>query len=122
MKNIDIMIEGGPKIFVGEYAVTSGQNVGNLKSALAEAMYLMELERNQDIVKMSAYAPLIQNIYYTSWMPDLIVYDGSEAFGIPSYHMLSMMAEYRGEIIVESQVEGRARYSSLQRAFWTDII
>ena len=98
---------GGPKIFVGEYAVTSGQNVGNLKSALAEAMYLMELERNQDIVKMSAYAPLIQNIYYTSWMPDLIVYDGSEAFGIPSYHMLSMMAEYRGEIIVESQVEGR---------------
>ena len=97
----------GPGIFVGEYAVTSGPDVGNLRSALAEAMYLIDLEKNQDVVKLTAYAPLIQNIHYTSWEPDLIVYDGTEAYGIPFYHAVCMMAGKRGKKVVESQVDGK---------------
>lgn len=97
----------GPKIFVGEYAVTSGPDVGNLRSALAESMYLMELEKNQDIVTMTAYAPLIQNINYTSWEPDLLVYNGEKAYGIPFYHALGMMARNRGDYLVDSKIEGR---------------
>lgn len=97
----------GPRVFVGEYAVTSGTDVGNLRSALAEAMYLIDLEKNQDIVSMTAYAPLIQNINYTSWEPDLLVYNGKDIYGIPFYHVLGMMARHRGKYLVASQIEGR---------------
>lgn len=53
----------GPDIYVGEYAVTQGfGNVGNLNAALGEAVYMMGLENNSDIVKMASYAPIFANI------------------------------------------------------------
>uniref|UniRef100_S0DFJ0 Glycoside hydrolase family 51 protein n=1 Tax=termite gut metagenome TaxID=433724 RepID=S0DFJ0_9ZZZZ len=47
----------GPDIFVGEYAVNTGEDSATLRGALAEAMFLMGIEHNQDIVKLTAYAP-----------------------------------------------------------------
>ena len=49
----------GPKVFVGEYAVTSGTGTyGNLAGALGEAAFMTGMERNSDIVLMASYAPL----------------------------------------------------------------
>lgn len=48
-------------IYVGEYACNGGVGAGNLLAALSEAAFIMGMERNSDVVKMSSYAPLFEN-------------------------------------------------------------
>ncbi|NMA66926.1 MAG: alpha-L-arabinofuranosidase [Clostridiaceae bacterium] len=94
----------GPEIFVGEYAVVEGRTA-NLRCALYESMFLIGLERNQDIVTLSAYAPLFGNINYIGWYPNLIMFDNQRSYGIPTYHALSMFGKNRGMHLVESNAE-----------------
>jgi alpha-L-arabinofuranosidase len=98
----------GPKIFVGEYAVTNNRVNASLYSALGEAVFLTGLEKNQDIVTMSCYAPLFMNSNYTSWYPNLIIFNNHESYGIPSYYMLQMMGQNRGDYVVECEVKTNA--------------
>ncbi|KHN38808.1 Alpha-L-arabinofuranosidase 2 [Glycine soja] len=51
-----------PGIFVSEYAVKSDAANGNLLAAVAEAAFLIGLEKNNDVVEMVSYAPLFLNI------------------------------------------------------------
>ncbi len=95
----------GPKIFVGEYAVTNNRVNASLYSALGEAVFLTGLEHNQDLVTMSCFAPLFLNASYKSWYPNLIEFNNHESFGIPSYYMLQMMGENRGDYVVESNTK-----------------
>ena len=95
----------GPEIFVGEYAVTNNRVNASLYSALGEAVFLTGLEKNQDIVKMSCYAPLFMNSSYTSWYPNLIIFNNHESYGIPSYYMLQMLGDNRGDYVVECDVK-----------------
>lgn len=88
-----------PKIFLGEYAVTCGTDVSNLKAAIAEAAFLLGIENNQDMVTLASYAPLFSNIHYKSWHPNLIEFDNQHAFGIPSYYALSMLGQNRGKVV-----------------------
>ena len=96
----------GPDIFIGEYAVNGGDTIASMECALAEAAFLTEVENNQDLVKLSAYAPLFQNAGYTAWKPNLIVFNNHQVYGIPSYHVLSLFGKYRGTDVVECRVEG----------------
>ena len=96
----------GPKIFLGEYAVNGGNTIASVECAIAEAVFLAGVERNQDIVRLTAYAPLFQNADYTAWKPNLIVFNNHAVYGIPSYHAISMMAGNRGREVLESKTEG----------------
>jgi alpha-L-arabinofuranosidase len=90
----------GPKIYVGEYAVTQGAGQGNLRAALGEAAFMTGMERNSDVVVMASYAPLFCNVNYKKWNPDLIDFDSSRVYGIPSYWVQRMFSENRGEAIL----------------------
>jgi len=95
----------GPKIFLGEYAVNAGMDVGNLRAALGEAMFLLGIENNQDVVQLTAYAPLLENVHYVDWSPNLIAFDNHRSYGIPGYHALSMLAAHRGDHVVASTLK-----------------
>ncbi|MEK7678334.1 MAG: alpha-L-arabinofuranosidase C-terminal domain-containing protein [Verrucomicrobiota bacterium] len=95
----------GPKIFVGEYAVTSGSGLGNLRGAVGEAAFMTGLERNSDVVIMASYAPLFVNANYKRWPINLINFDSSRAFGLPSYYVQKMFSEHRGEVVLPVEVE-----------------
>ena len=87
----------GPKIYVGEYAVTSMfGKVGNQNAALGEAVYMIGMENNGDIVTMSSYAPLFVNDNASNWPTDLIHFDASHAFGTPSYWVQNLFANHVG--------------------------
>lgn len=95
----------GPKIYIGEYAVTQGFGVnGHLTAALGEAIYMQGLERNSDIVVMGSYAPIFVNEHNQAWRPDMIRFNASESFGTPSYHVQKMMANNIGTRIVPVSV------------------
>ena len=110
----------GPEIFVGEYAVTVDKRPGSHRCAVGEAAFLTGIERNQDIVTLSAYAPLFLNAHYMSWYPDLITFNGSESFGIPTYHMLTMFGRSRGDYVAALETDTPYQYSKVKgcMGFW----
>ncbi|GER51948.1 alpha-L-arabinofuranosidase protein, partial [Striga asiatica] len=61
-QKFDRASRNGPKAFVSEYAVTGNDaGKGSLLAALAEAGFLIGLEKNCDVVEMASYAPLFVN-------------------------------------------------------------
>lgn len=87
----------GPKAFVSEYAVT-GKDAGggSLLAALAEAGFLIGLEKNSDVVEMASYAPLFVNANDKRWNPDAIVFNSWQQYGTPSYWMQQFFSESSG--------------------------
>ena len=86
------------KVYAGEYAVTSDFGAwGNLNAALAEAVYMAGMERNSDVCVMTSYAPILCNEAHPyPWMPDMIRFNSSNAFGTPSYWVQQMMSADTG--------------------------
>ena len=91
----DAYDRSGPKIYVGEYAVTVGAGKGNLDAALGEAAFMTGMERNADVVRMASYAPLLTNVGNPQWSPDAIVFDSSRSYVTPSYYVQWMFATNR---------------------------
>ena len=89
------------EVFVGEYAVT--QDVGrwgDLRAAIGEAAFMCGLERNADIVKLAAYAPLFANAKHTAWTPNLIYPMTDGNFVNPSWNIQKLFSENRGREVL----------------------
>lgn len=82
-------------IYVGEYACNGGVGAGNLLTALSEAAFIMGMERNSDVVKMTSYAPLFENENRRDWPCNLIHINSSEVYGRASYYVQQMSAQHR---------------------------
>jgi alpha-L-arabinofuranosidase len=95
----------GPKVFVGEYAVTRNCGLGNLRGAIGEAAFMTGLERNSDAVVMASYAPLLVNLNHRAWNPDLINFDSAQWYGLPSYYVQKLFAENRGDVYLPTDVQ-----------------
>jgi alpha-L-arabinofuranosidase len=91
----------GPQIYVGEYGCTQNVGEGNLRAALSEAVYLMGLEKNSDIVTMSSYAPLFFHVNDVAWTVNMIGFDNSRVFGRTSYWVNKMMSENRPDFMLD---------------------
>ncbi len=96
-KKYDAYSRSWPKVYCGEYAVTQGYgDLGNLNAALGEAVYMMGMENNSDMVQMSSYAPIFVNENDDRWRPDMVRFNASGVMGTPSYYVQKMMADNRG--------------------------
>ena len=92
----------GPKIYVGEYAVTNGYgNLGNMNAALGEAVYMMGMENNADVVELASYAPIFVNENDSRWRPDMIRFSSSRVMGTPSYYVQQLMPQHLGTQVVK---------------------
>ena len=89
-------------VFVGEFSVNQTYE-GQLRAAIAEAMFMVGFERNQDKVKLASYAPLFQHVRYGSWFPNLIIYDNSRSFAIPTYYAWRLFGGSRGSRVAVSE-------------------
>ncbi len=81
------------KVYLGEYAAKDKK----LQDALAEAVYLMHVEQNADVVVMTSYAPLFARKNGTQWNPDLIYYDNERPFLTCSYYVQQMFGQSSGD-------------------------
>lgn len=98
----DTIYGGGINVFLGEYAAKSN----TMKAALAEAAYMTGLERNGDIVRMAAYAPLFGNLTARHWAPDLIWFNNHQSTGSISYYMQKLFSTNAGLALLKSTLEG----------------
>nr|CAD1817369.1 unnamed protein product [Ananas comosus var. bracteatus] len=102
----DRTARAGPKAFVSEYAVTgSDAGTGSLLASLAEAAFLMGLEKNSDVVEMASYAPLFVNVNDRRWNPDAIVFNSWQQYGTPSYWMQQFFKESSGATLNPTTIQ-----------------
>jgi len=101
---------GDADVFVGEFSVNQTYE-GQLRAAIAEAMFMVGMERNQDKVKLASYAPLFQHVKYGSWFPNLLIYDNYRSFTIPTYYAWRLFGGSRGkDVVVSEEKAGKIYY------------
>lgn len=90
----------GPKVFLGEYA-SKGNTWYN---ALAEASFMVGLERNARSVGLACYAPLFCNAGYCNWWPDMIWFDNHQIMRTPNYYIQKLFMEHQGDVLLEQEL------------------
>ncbi|PTQ93653.1 alpha-L-arabinofuranosidase [Mucilaginibacter yixingensis] len=93
------------KVYLGEYAAHVPGRKSNVESALTEALYLTNLERNADVVKMASYAPLLAKENHTQWTPDLIYFNNREVKPTVNYYVQQLFGENSGNSYVPNSFE-----------------
>jgi alpha-N-arabinofuranosidase len=79
-----------------------------MSAALGDAAWMTNMERNSDLVIMSAYAPLFVNVNPggMQWPTDLIGYDALNSYGSPAYYAQKMFNNYHGDVILAVTAQG----------------
>lgn len=98
----DNLPSDGPKVFLGEYA-SWGNTYYN---ALIEAAYMTGLENNAHAVGLVCYAPLLANVDYVNWQPDMIWFDNHRVYGSANYYVQKMFMNNIGNNLLETKVTG----------------
>lgn len=92
------------KVYLGEYAAHLPGGPNNIETALSEALYLISIERNADIVDMVSYAPLLAKEGHIQWKPDLIYFNNKEAKPTVNYYVQQLFSNYGGDEYIASSV------------------
>lgn len=93
--------EKGPKVFLGEYA-SWGNTYYN---ALVEAAYMTHLERSR-AVALACYAPLLCNVDYANWKPDMLYFDNHRIVKTPNYYVQKIFMCHQGSMAVCFEMRG----------------
>ena len=91
-------------VFIGEFGLSGGATPGSLRAAVGEACFLAGAENNQDIVKRLAYTPVLGNTKYKIERYPAISFDGERIALSPSYHLLQMFGNNRGDEVLKTEV------------------
>ena len=103
------------KVFVGEYA-SSDKNT--LAGAVAEAAVMTGFEKNSDVVRLAATAPLFNKVVHDGtyrWTPDAIWFDNESVWHTPSYYVQQLFAGYIGEKLLDTDY---ASYVNGEKITW----
>lgn len=96
--------DGKHKVYVGEYACNMGVGTGNMDGALSEGAFMMGFERNSDLVIMSSYAPLLENINCRLGV-NLILIKNDDVTGRSSYWVERMFTDNRPDVNLDIKTE-----------------
>lgn len=89
----------GTKVYLGEWASKGNR----LENALAEALYITNIERNADVVVMSSYAPLFGKDGHCQWNPNLIYFNNNSVKPTCNYYVQQLCAANCGDKYIYSE-------------------
>ncbi|MES2005872.1 MAG: alpha-L-arabinofuranosidase C-terminal domain-containing protein [Bacteroidota bacterium] len=95
---------GDYEVYVGEYATNAGVGNGNMLAALNDAAYILGMENNGDLIKMSSYAPLFENVNTRHWPVNLIKFKSDSSFARISYYTIQLLNEQRADENLSAQL------------------
>jgi alpha-L-arabinofuranosidase len=99
-------------IYVGEYA--SQRGTGDWYCDMGDALFLMMMEKNGDLVKMASYAPLFCNVNDRSWDVNLIEFNASKSYARASYYVQKVFNETRPEVNLGMSVDVNPKPDTLE--------
>jgi len=88
------------KVYLGEYASWGNK----LYNAITEALFMIGLERNGDVVSMASYAPLFAKNNFTQWSTDMIFFDNSSYYLTPNYYVQKIFSTNSGDYYVDGVI------------------
>ena len=107
-----------PKVYLGEYA-----SWGNtLFNALAEALYLTNVERNADVVHMTSYAPLLAKEKHTQWNTDLIYFNNTEVKPTVNYEVQKLFGNNSGNEYIPASVKLSSDDEAVNKRFGMSVV
>ena len=92
------------KVYLGEWAASTKAKRPNVETALAEALYMTDLERNADVVVMSSYAPMLCKDGHANWNPNMIYFSNTEVRTTPAYEVQRLFSCYSGDRYLFSEL------------------
>lgn len=107
-----------PKVYLGEYA-----SWGNtMYNALAEALYLTNIERNADVVHMTSYAPLLAKEKHTQWNTDLIYFNNTEVKPTVNYEVQKLFGNNSGSEYIPTAVKLSSDDEAVNKRFGISVV
>lgn len=103
-----------PSVFIGEFSMGDASLQGSLRAAIGEACFLLGVENSPEVVKRLAYAPILGNVGYDYQRYPAISFNNNRAVGSPSYYLMKMLADNRGDELLKTEIE---TYSKPQVTF-----
>ncbi len=99
----------GTKVYLGEWAASTKVKRPNIETALAEALYMTDLERNADVVVMSSYAPMLCKEGHHNWDPNMIYFTNTEIKTTPAYEVQRLFGNYGGDRYISSTINSEKK-------------
>ncbi len=116
-KHYDNADRKGPKIFIGEWATREGTPTPNFGGALGDAAFMTSMERNSDLVVMSAYRATVRERkpgrYAVGFRPDRL--RRPEQLWFAGYYAQAMFSSCLGDHTVDSLSQARMTSSFTPR-------
>ncbi len=112
------------EVFVGEYSANNNfresgnfntlYEINNWFSALSEAAAMTGFERNGDIVKLAAYAPMFApvNVGYRHWPVDMMLFTNTELVKTANYYVQQLFMQNTGSKKLSSTLTFRNGFSA----------
>lgn len=94
-----------PKVYLGEYATHLPGRKLTVETALCDALHLINVERNADVVSMTSYAPLLAKHGHTQWNPDLIYFSNTGIFLTPDYYVQQLFGQNPGDEYIPTLIK-----------------
>lgn len=127
----DCYDRNAPKVYLGEYASHNPDRTSTMETALSDALYLTDVERNADVVVMTSYAPLLAKKNHTQWNPDMIYFTNTQVMPTTDYWVQQMYGQNSGSTYIPvsldikdqpADVSKRVGISIVKDAYTGDII
>ena len=103
------------EVYLGEYACHVHSRHNNIETALCEALHLINVERNADIVRMTSYAPLLARHGRTNWNPDMIYFNSSSIDLTPGYYTQKMFGNNSGDQYITANLNVDSRRDDVRK-------
>jgi len=94
----------GTKVYLGEWAASTKEKRPNLETALSEALYLTDIERNGDVVAMTSYAPMLCKDGHSNWNPNMIYFSNTDVRTTPAYEVQRLFSIGSGDRYVSAML------------------
>ena len=109
-------------VYLGEYAAHLRGQGPNLETALSEALYMLSLERNADVVHMASYAPLLAKEKHTQWGVDLIYFNNTEIKPTVGYYVQKLFGQNSGDMYIPSQIHFSTENQNVKQRIASSIV
>ena len=109
-------------VYLGEYACHIAGRHNNIETALCEALHLVNVERNADIVRMTSYAPLLARHGRTNWNPDMIYFNSSRIDLTPGYYTQKIFGNNSGDQYISSRLQVESRRDDVRKRVANSVV
>ena len=109
------------KVYLGEWAASTNVKRPNVETALAEALYLTDIERTGDLVEMTSYAPMLSKDGHSNWNPDMIYFSNTHIRTTPAYEIQRLFSIYGGDRYVNTKLE-ITNFNSLNHRIGASVV